>query len=129
MSKGACAGVLRRKHTQCKKSHAMQGSSLPDAAAAAAFNSSAAAHRTNTASASRRSKAAIGAGRARPAKEVRHRNPRPQRRQKNLVSSLGRVLGTQNAVTSAHWERCSGLQRCKCARAGLAGRVPRAVSN
>ena len=50
------------------KAHAMQGSSLPDAAAAAAaFNSSAAAHRINTASAGRTSRAATSAGRTRPA--------------------------------------------------------------
>ena len=55
------------------KAHAMQGSSLPDAAAAAAFNSSAAARRSNTASAGRAGKADISAGRAKPAKEVRQR--------------------------------------------------------
>jgi hypothetical protein len=55
------------------KAHAIQGSSLPDAAAAAAFDSSAAAHRTNTASAGRTVRAATSAGRTRPANEVRQR--------------------------------------------------------
>ena len=118
-------GGMRRR--AAAKAHAMQGSSLPDAAAAAAFNSSAAARRSNTASAGRAGKAAISAGRDKPAKEVRQRQH--VRAQHFMCSSDACSLaqqqqqqqGSRSAATAARCaaelaERTWGCSRLKAKR-------------
>ena len=89
------------------KAHAMQGSSLPDAAAAAAFDSSAAAHQIKTVSAGRTSRAATSAGRTRPANEVRQRqHARAQHCMRSsdvcsLAQQQQQQQGSRSAATAA----------------------------